>query len=170
MADQAANEARLQPTPNRDTSYKGIIPAIKQSIKDPPCRPQYKYIAEAYSKYAKSKEKQLSSKWDAVYLARLRSGYHWDLRTYLHRVTVNSAAPTIDPTCPRCREEAEDTPHLFRCLGTIALRQEIFGTVEVPLSALTNHPVQPLTLARRSLRRAGNKKDANNNSKMRPSS
>ena len=163
MADQAANEARLQPTSNRDTSYKGIIPAIKQSIKDPPCRPKYNYVAEAYSKYSKSKEKQLSSKWDAVYLARLRSGHHWDLRTYLHRVTVNSVASTIEPTCPRCREEAEDTPHLFRCPGTIALRQEIFGTVEVPLSALTDHPVQALTLARRSLRGAGNKKDAPSN-------
>ena len=108
--------------------------------------------------FSKTKEKLLSSKWDAVYLARLRSGHHWDLHTYLHRITVDSAATTIEPTCPRCREEVEDTPHLFRCPGTMALRQELFGTVDIPLSALTNHPVQALTLARRSLRGAGNKR------------
>ena len=113
--------------------------------------------------YKSTKEKQLSSKWDAVYMARLRSGHHWDLRTYMHRVTVNLSAATVEPTCPRCREEEEDTPHLFRCPGTIALRQEIFGTVDVPLSALTDQPMQALTLARRSLRGAGKRKDAPSN-------
>ena len=163
MADKAANEARTHPTPSRSTSYKGIVPAIKQAIKDPPCRPKYSFVAEAYSKLSSTKEKQLSSKWDAVYMARLRSGHHWDLRTYMHLVTVNSSVATVEPTCPRCKEEEEDTPHLFRCPGTIALRQEIFGTVDVPLSALTDQPMQALTLARRSLRGAGKRKDAPSN-------
>ena len=66
LADRAANEARTYPSPNRFTSYQGIVPAIKKSIQDPPCRPKYASIAEAYSKYSKTKEKQLLSKWDAV--------------------------------------------------------------------------------------------------------
>ena len=109
--------------------------------------------------YSRVKEKLLSTKWDAVYMARLRSGHHWDLRTYLHRVTVNSAATTIEPACPRCNEEEDDTPHLFTCPGTLALRHELFGTVDVPLCALTDHPVQALTLARRVLRGVGSSKD-----------
>ena len=159
LADSAANEARTLPSPNRDTSYQGILPAIKNSIKDPPCRPKYASIAEAYSKLSKTKEKQLQTKWDAVYMARLRAGHHWDLRTYLHRITVNASANTIDLTCQQCKEEDEDTAHLFRCPGTIALRQELFGTVDVPLSALTEHPVQALALARRSLRGARREKE-----------
>ena len=94
-----------------------------------------------------------------MYMARLRAGHHWDLRSYLHRITVNATANTIDPTCQRCKEEDEDTAHLFRCPGTIALRQELFGTVDVPLSALTEHPVQALALARRSLRGARREKE-----------
>ena len=95
-------------------------------------------------------------------MARLRAGHHWDLRTYMHRVTVNSTASTVEPTCPRCKEADEDTQHLFRCPGTSALRQELFGMVDVPLSALTNHPVQALALARRSLRGAGRQQKEGN--------
>ena len=36
LADRAANEARTYPTPSRHTSYKGILPAIKKAIIDPP--------------------------------------------------------------------------------------------------------------------------------------
>ena len=160
LADRAANEARTYPSPNRFTSYQGIVPAIKKSIQDPPCRPKYATIAEAYSKYSKTKEKQLLSEWDAVYMTRLRAGHHWDLHSYLHRITVNAPATTIDPTCQRCKEEVEDTPNLFQCPGTMALRQELFGSVEVPLSALTDHPQQSLALARRALRGAGRRNSA----------
>ena len=155
LADKAANEARQAPGPSRNTTIKGILPVIRRSISDPPCRPDYAYVAEAYSRLSKAKEKQLVTRWDAVYMARLRSGHHWDLRTYMHRVTKDSVAATVDPACPRCRQEEDDTPHLFKCVGTLALRQEIFGTVDVPLCALTDHPKQALTLARRSLRGAG---------------
>ena len=151
LADKAANDARtIEGTP-RKTTFKGIIPAINLNVKDPPCRKKYVHIAEAYSKLSRARERQLTSKWDAVYLARLRSGHHWDLRSYQHRVTKDSSGTIIDPACPRCNSADDTTPHLFECIGTLATRQELFGTVEVPLCSLTLYPQQSLALARRSL-------------------
>ena len=46
-------------------------------------------------------------------------------------------------------------PHLFECVGTMQLRQELYGTVEVNLSALTEYPMKSITLSRRSLRGVG---------------
>ena len=155
MADTAANEARCIPGPRRNTSYNSIIPAIKMKIKDPPCRPQYSYLQEVYSKISKTKEKLIKSRWDAVYLARLRSGHHWDLRSYLHRITKDTNGLVVEPTCPRCRQNTDDTPHLFNCVGTLAARQELFGTLDVNLCALSEHPQQCITLARRTLRGVG---------------
>merc|ERR1712212_1245204 len=85
MADVAADEARTIRGPRRNTSIKGIIPAIKMNIVDPPCRPQYAHIKEAYSKL--SMEKQITSGGGAVYLARWRTGHHGERRTDLHRST-----------------------------------------------------------------------------------
>ena len=155
LADTAANEARTIPGPRRSTSYAGIIPVINSCIKDPPCRPKYSYIETAYSKLSKSREQAIKSRWEAVYLARLRSGHHWDLRSYLHRITKNSNGPVVDPTCPRCGLQDDDTPHLFECVGTMQVRQELYGTVDVNLSALTEYPMKSITLSRRSLRGVG---------------
>ena len=52
-ADKAANKAQLIPTPSRNTSLKGILPEIKRMTQDPPCRPKYQYIVQAYSKILK---------------------------------------------------------------------------------------------------------------------
>ena len=155
LADSAANDARCIPGPRRETTYSSIIPAIKMNITDPPCRPQYSYLQDIYAKLSKAKERQIQSRWDAVYLARLRSGHHWDLRSYLHRITKDSNGLVVEPTCPRCWQQIDDTPHLFDCVGTLATRRELFGTVDVNLCALTEHPQQCITLARRTLRGVG---------------
>ena len=149
-ADQAANAARTISGPQRSTTLKGIIPLIKRHITDPPCRSDHSHIATIYGKISKNKEKQITSRWDQVELARLRSGHHWDLRSYLHRIDED-----IDATCPRCKQADDTSMHLFECAGTMAARHEIFGTVEVSPSALTEHPQRALALARRSLRGAG---------------
>ena len=155
-ADVAANDACVLPGNRRPVSFRGIIPQVKKNITDPPCREKYKYISTIYADYSKSKEQLISSRWDQVYLARLRSGHHWDLRTQLNRVN-----PEISPTCPRCSLEDDTVEHLFTCPGTMAARHELFGTVEVPLSALTSAPVQSLALARRSLRGVGTSGSSN---------
>ena len=49
----------------------------------------------------------------------------------------------------------DDTPHLFECVGTMQVRQELYGTVEVDLSALTEYPMRSIALSRRSLRGVG---------------
>ena len=145
-ADQAANMARTIPGPQRSTTLSGITTLIKRSISDPPCRPEEQHIATIYSKISKKKEKEITCKWDQTYLARLRAGHHWDLRSFLHKVD-----DSISPLCPRCNASDDTTLHLFVCPGTMAARQQIFGTVEVPPDVLSTHPQQAITLARRSL-------------------
>jgi len=151
-ADQAANAARTISGPRRSTTIKGIYPLIKRHIMEPPCSQDRSHIQQMYSHISKTKEQKITCKWDQVELARLRSGHHWDLRSYLHRIDEN-----ISPTCPRCHRADDTTVHLFECEGTLAARFEIFGTVEVPPSALTSHPQLALALARRTLRGAGSR-------------
>ena len=151
-ADQAANTARTISGPRRPTTIKGIYPLIKRHIMEPPCSQDRIHIQQMYSKISKTKEQKIKCKWDQVELARLRSGHHWDLRSYLHRIDDN-----ISPTCPRCHLADDTTAHIFECVGTMAARHEIFGIVEVPPSALTSHPQLALALARRTLRGAGSR-------------
>ena len=146
-ADKAANDARTIPGPRRPTSIRGIIPVINRNVKDPPCRPEHGRIAEVYKNFSEKKEAQLENRWDQVYLARLRANHHWDLRHYLHRIDEE-----VSPLCPRCHDEDDTVSHLFECPGTMAARQQIFGTVEVPICALTSAPQKSLALARSTLR------------------
>ena len=149
-ADSAANKARTIAGPRRPISYRSIASTIKQVVGDVPCRPEQLHIAEIYSKYSASKEASIQTRWDQVSLGRLRSGHHWDLRHYQNRVN-----PDLDPKCRRCGFPEETTQHLLQCPGTMALRQEIFGFVEVPLSALTDLPKQSLAFSRKALRDVG---------------
>ena len=149
-ADQAANAARTIGGPRRPTSQRGILPHINSEIKDPPCREEEKHVALAYSAMSAAKEKTVKTREEQTELERLRSGHHLDLRYY-----ANKLNPDIPPNCPRCGFESERVTHWIECPGTLASRQEIFGTVEVDLSVLTSHPQQSLALARRTLRGVG---------------
>jgi len=162
-ADAAANSARLLPGARRPISMRGILPVIKKNIVDPPTRPEYACLDEIYSCYSKERESQISSRWDQTYLARLRGTHHWDLRTQLNRVDESYSA-----LCPRCGLADDTTPHLLTCVGTMAARQELFGYVEVPLSALTGAPLKSIALARRSLRGVG--EEGSRNSSSQPTS
>ena len=164
-ADEAANRARLLAGEGRPVSLRGISPVIKKNIIDPPCRPEEHHIGQIYADYSKKKEQLITSRWDQTYLARLRTGHHWDFRAYLHRVN-----PDISPLCPRCSQEDDTVIHLLDCPGTMAARQDIFGTVEVPLSALTNAPLKSLALARRILRGVGKNGSSSNTSSSQGSS
>ena len=146
-ADQAAYSARTIDGPQRSITLRGIIPVIKRNIIDPPCRSEVQHVADAYKNISRTKEKEIKTKWDQVYLARLRAGHHWDLRSYMHKIDND-----VSPLCPRCKVEVDTTSHIFECPGTMAARQRIFGTVEVPVCALSTHPAESLALARSSLR------------------
>ena len=146
-ADQAANAARTIQGPQRPTTYRGIIPLIKRNIIDPPCRPDHQHVATAYQKISRKKEKEIKCRWDQVYLARLRAGHHWDLRSFLHKMDES-----ISPLCPRCNSQNDTALHLFDCPGTMAAIISIFGNVDVPPCALSTHPQQSITLTQRSLR------------------
>ena len=149
-ADRAANEARLLAEDRRPISYRGVLPTINDEIRDPPCRPEYGYLEQIYSRYSRKIEQEVPCRWDQVELARLRSGHHWSLRAYQNFVNAE-----LSPRCPRCQYERETVEHWLECPGTLALRYELFGTVEVLLSVLTEQPLESLALSRRSLRGVG---------------
>ena len=81
-ADRAANEAREIEGNRRPITYRGVFPMIKREIRDPPCRAKYQHLEDVYSGYSSRQEKSITSRWDQVELARLRSDHHWDLRWY----------------------------------------------------------------------------------------
>ena len=164
-ADEAANRACLLPGDGRPVSLRGICPLIKMNIFDPPCRAEEEHIGQIYAAYSKKKEQEITSRWDQTYLARLRAGHHWDLRSYLHRTN-----PDISALCPRCMRKDDTVAHLMECVGTMEARHDIFGTVEVPLSALTSAPLKSLALARRSLRGVGTEGGCDNISSSQPAS
>jgi ribonuclease HI len=149
-ADVAANTARTIVGPRRPTSQAGILPHINREIIDAPCREEYQHISLAYSAMSAPKERAITSREDQVYLDRLRAGEHPHLR-----YTANKLNPAIPPNCPRCGHEEERVTHWIECPGTLSARQEIFGTVEVDLSALTRQPQLSIALARRTLRAVG---------------
>jgi len=60
--------------------------------------------------------------------------------------------PTVDPVCPRCGEKPHTVEHwLTEWPGTEATRQEIFGSVSVPFSILTEQPGKAVLMSRRTL-------------------
>ena len=152
MRQQTLRPTRPVPSQAQDVQHHTAAsrqPSSKLSP-IPPCREEQTHISDIYSKLSSSREAAIKSRWDQVYLARLRSGHHWDLRHYQNRVN-----PELDPKCRRCNFPEETIQHMFQCPGTIALRQLNFGFVEVPLSALTEFPEKSLALARGFLRGVG---------------
>ena len=145
--DSAANKAREIEGEWRPITYKGLFPMIKRLIKDQPCREKYSYLNEVYKAFSTKKDAAITCRWDSVDLARLRSNHHWSLYWY-----QNFIKDEISPRCRRCNYEKEDTNHIFKCPGTVALRMELFGRVDLPLSTLTDEPKLSLALARRFLR------------------
>ena len=148
-ADQAANEAREIEGNRRPITYRGVFPMIKKEIRDPPCRPKYQHLENVYSGYSKKREQSITCRWDQVELARLRSNHHWGMKWYQNFINEE-----LNPRCRKCDHEREDIKHnnMFECPGTSAIRMELFGRVEVPLSIMTTEPKKSLTLARRFLR------------------
>jgi ribonuclease HI len=145
LADQAAKEASCMPGVHRPTSLKAIRAEVKNIV---PWVPKtHKLSITVYSKYSKSKEKEIATRRDQVDLARLRGGHHLGLMRIKHMYN-----PSIDPKCPRCDFAVEDLEHWLSCPGTTAARMKIFGFTRVNLSALTEFPQKCLALARSTLK------------------
>ncbi len=65
----------------------------------------------------------MTTRRDAVLLARLRAGHTPLLKTY-----ANQLDTTVDPKCPSCGEGPQTVEHwLQRCPNAVALRQQLFG-------------------------------------------
>ncbi len=91
--------------------------------------------------------REVSTRRDAVLLARLRAGHTPFLKAY-----ANQLDTTVDPKCPSCGEEPQTVESLLqRCPNAVELRQQLFGVPSPPLSVLTTNPVSVLALARKTL-------------------
>ena len=145
LADAAAKDAAADRDDlPRPTSYKGIIPTINTTIKDPPH--EHARTQEVYQHFSKKKDKTLSRK-DQVMLGRLRSGHSLLFEAYKHRI-----AKSLDPLCKRCNAGVDDTvEHWLVCDSTACARMDIFGHTNVELGDLTLWPRKSVALARKTL-------------------
>ncbi len=88
----------------------------------------------------------VSTRRDAVLLARLRAGHTPILKAY-----ANQLDTIVNPKCPSCGEVPQTVERwLQRCPNAVALRQQLFGEPSPPLSALTTNPGSELALARKT--------------------
>jgi ribonuclease HI len=144
LADQAAKDAAKLIGEARGTSYRGIVPAIKAAICDPPI--PHERTRMVYSEYSKLKERSITSRKDRVLLARIRTGHHLVFLNYQHRLNQE-----IDRRCPRCQYWKDDVLHWLNCEALMHVRMQIFGTAVVEPSILTNRPRESVVYAQRTL-------------------
>ena len=133
---------------NSDPEYPSLsasLACIKRSIKDDP--PSHHRVKRTYHAFSEKREKeQVHSKKDAVMLAQIRSGH-----SRLFKAYANLMDPTVDPTCPSCKEAAHTVEHWMDCQSTLAARYELFGTTEPRLELLSEEPSLSVALAKRTL-------------------
>jgi ribonuclease HI len=145
-ADGAAGEARYVPEEGHGApiSYASAKSFIRRSIKDKD--PSHARTAAVYAAIDQMRDaQQLSSRAEAVRLARIRSGHHLGFRAYSRLIN-----PTVNPVCSRCGEAEHCLEHwLQECPALAARRMEIFGDSRPPLSVLTTEPGAAVLMSRR---------------------
>jgi len=135
-ADAAAKEAASSTDmPPQPVSLSSALCCINRTILDPPIK--HERTAAVYEKTNLLwDQNEVESRKDAVLLAQVQSGHCSKFKAYQHLID-----PTVDPICPRCGEKPHTVEHwLTEWPGTEATWQEIFGSVSVPLSILTEEP------------------------------
>ena len=147
LADQAAKRATNGDDEPRPVTIRAIRAEICNLVPEHP--PTHSRTIDVYSKWRMSAEKEVVTRADQVYLARLRSGHHPDLMATKMRLKITETAE-----CPRCGYEEENVVHWLSCPGTMAARMEIFGKTELELSVLTEFPKESIALARKTIRGA----------------
>ena len=146
-ADVAEKEsAAITNVPPQPVSLPSALNFINRNIHDPPIK--HPRTAAVYEKINLLRDhNEVESRRDAVLLAQIRSGHCISFNSYRHLMD-----PSVDPTCPRCGEEPHTVEHwLTECAGTAAARLDIFGSVSIPLSVLTEEPRKALLMSRRTL-------------------
>jgi len=122
------------------------LSCINKNIQDPPIK--HERTAAEYEQTNLTKDYSVAGfRKDAVLLVQVRSGHCSKFQAYRHLFDS-----TVDPSCPRCREEPHRVEHwLTKCPGTEAARLEIFGSVSLPLSIPTEEPGKAVLMSRRTL-------------------
>ncbi len=143
----AKQAAAITDGAHRPVSFAAANALIRRTLTDPP--PCHCRTKEVYTKTLSwpTDCRAVSSRRDAVLLARLRSGH-----TPLLKVYANQLDTTVDPKCPNCGEEPQTVEHwLQRIPNAVALRQKPFGEPSPPLSVLATNPGSVLALASNTL-------------------
>jgi len=146
-ADAAAKEsAAITDAPPQPVCLSSALSFINRNIQEPPIK--HARTAAVYEKVNLLKDHmEVESRKDAVLLAQIQSGHCISFKSYHHLMD-----PTVDPTCPRCGKEPHKVEHwLTECPRTAAARLDIFGSVSLPLSVLTEEPKKALLMSRRTL-------------------
>ena len=146
IVDAAAKEAaELKEEEPGQISYNSVKAHIKRSIVDEPTA--HERTAQIYKNYKYKKDNIITNRADQTTLARLRSGHHLGLKSYMHRLD-----DTIEPTCKHCPGENHDLNHwLTKCAGTADIRQRMFGTTELTLEHLVTHPKLVVEMSKATL-------------------
>ena len=150
MADETAKQAaKLESSvTGRATSFSSACAVIRSSVKDPtPMDPADVRICEIYKKVDHKKEQStINNREEQVHLARIRSGHHPDLMYWQNKID-----PDVSNMCPRCKEGPDTIEHWLRgCPALSAMRQRIFGTVELDDDVLATRPKEILVLAKKT--------------------
>ena len=146
-ADRAAKEAAQMQGPHKPTTYKCACSLIDRHITDTNTHAR---TTAVYSGFSKTKELEIKTRSDQVFLAQLRSGHQKSFREYVH----DKLDPSVDPVCPLCEKERHNLEHWLQCEGTLAARQRLFGNTECGLETLCREPAKTLALSRSTLRGA----------------
>ena len=145
LADANAKLAASQETFPRGNTLRGILPLIRDQVKDAP--PSHPRCAAVYAELKISREQQLTSRADQTMLARIRSGHSLLFDAYKFRIS-NSGSPV----CKRCDSGLDDNlEHWLTCDGTVAERMKHFGYTNIALSDLSRWPRESVALARGTL-------------------
>ena len=146
LADSVAKFATTHPSPPPAITYANARACILKHFRDPP--PTHPRTREVYAHYSHDREARVLSRGDQSLLARLRSGHYMGLRAHRNRVDGVS-----DPMCDLCGQEPQTLEHWLQdCPATAVLRHELFGPDSGDLGCLTSHPLESISLARRTLR------------------
>ena len=150
MADVTAKQAeRLEGIgTGRATSFSSACAVIRSNVKDPiPMDPADIRICEIYKKVDHKKEQMMiNNREEQVHLARIRSGHHPDLMYWQNKID-----PDVSDKCPRCKEGPDTIEHWLRgCPALSAMRQKLFGTVELDDNVLATRPKEILVLAKKT--------------------
>ena len=145
LADEAAKLATSLDDESTPTSFGSAKAKIRATIRDD--FSTHARTAAVYEKLSQKREAEIKSRADQVLLSRIRSAHHWAFESYHKLVDANH-----DTKCKECGWKIHDLEHwLCHCPATAHIRMKYFGTADISLNILTEHPAEAILYTRAAL-------------------